>query len=239
MRATTYATPQSIVDDSNTIKNRFVIVIDTLRATSVIAVALSEGALCVIPVMEVEEAVRLYRNLGEDRTLLCGERDGNPISGFHLGNSPSEYGERAVQGKTLVMTTTNGTRAIHAASGAAVLALGCMLNASAVAADAAASGLDVTLVCAGTRGRFTLEDVLTAGAIINELDDPDLRLDDLSILARDLYRRNAADLLAALEDCAHARFLADAGYAGDVERCMRKDGLKAVPYFEKGMVKLL
>jgi 2-phosphosulfolactate phosphatase len=238
MRITTFATPQSIVDDSDTITNRFVVVIDALRATSVIAVALSEGAKCVIPVMEIEEAVKLYHTLGADNASLCGEREGNPISGFHFGNSPFEYGAKAVHGRTLIMTTTNGTRAIHAASGAGALALGAVVNASAVAHDALKSGLDITLVCAGTRGRFTMEDLLAAGAIIEPLGAPSGSLDDLSILARDFYRAHAEDLAGALRNCSHARFLMEAGYAADVEYCMRKDCLKVVPYFEKGIVSL-
>lgn len=239
MRISTFATPQSIVDDSVTIKSRFVVVIDTLRATSVIALALAEGARCVIPVMEIEEAVKLYHSLGEGTARLCGERDGNPISGFHFGNSPFEYRAKAVHGHTLIMTTTNGTRAIHQASGAAVLALGSMLNASAVAADVRESGHDLTLVCAGTRGRFTIEDVLTAGAIIDALGLSGLGMDDLSMLALDYYRLHAGDLAVALDSCAHAQYLIDAGYGNDVEYCMRKDSLRVVPYFEKGMVKLL
>lgn len=239
MRVSTFATPQSIIDDSNTIKNRFVIVIDTLRATSVIAVALAEGAKCVIPVMEIEEAVKLFHSLGEDGALLCGEREGKPIAGFHLGNSPFEYRAKTVQDRTLIMTTTNGTRAIHSASGAAVLALGAFINAGAVARDADASGLDVTIVCAGTRGRFTTEDVLTAGAIIDGLAHKSVLPDDLSALALDLYRRHAENPLAALRQCAHAQYLADAGYGDDVEYCMRRDILRVVPYFEKGMVRLL
>lgn len=239
MRVTTFASPQAVVDESGTVKNRFVIVIDALRATTVIIAALAEGARAVIPVMEIEEAVKLYHNLGADMALLCGEREGNPISGFHLGNSPFEYRAKAIKGMTLIITTTNGTRAIHAASGASVLAVGALVNASAVAADARSSGLDVTLLCAGTRGRFSTEDVLAAGAIIDAMDPSASGLDDLSILARDEYLRNMQDLAGALEHCAHARYLIEAGYARDVEYCMTKDRLKAVPYFEKGMVRLL
>ena len=239
MRVSTFASPQAIVDEGITIKNRFVVVIDTLRATTVMAVALSEGARAVIPVMELEEAIKLYHELGSDMARLCGEREGNPISGFHFGNSPFEYRASTVSGLTLIMTTTNGTRAIHAASGAAVLAVGSMANASAVAHDALASGMDITIVCAGTRGRFTTEDVLTAGAIIDALGTQGVALDDLSVQARSLYRCNHEDLASALEQCAHAQFLIDAGYGNDVEFCLRKDSLNVVPYFEKGMVRLL
>ena len=239
MRVSTFASPQAIVDEGVTIKNRFVIVIDTLRATTVMAVALAEGARAVIPVMEIEEAIRLYHELGEDMARLCGEREGNPISGFHFGNSPFEYRAKTVAGLTLIMTTTNGTRAIHAAAGAAVLAVGSMANASTVAQDALASGMDVTILCAGTRGRFTTEDVLTAGAIIDALGTQGVALDDLSVIARDLYLHHTDDPASALDQCAHAQYLINAGYGDDVEYCMRKDSLKVVPYFEKGMVRLL
>ncbi len=252
MKISTFASPQAIVEEGLTIKQRFVIVIDTLRATSVITAALSRGAKGVIPVMEIEEAVRLYQNLDKERTLLCGERGGNPIPGFHLGNSAIEYTPAVVAGKTLIMTTTNGTRAIHAAGQARALALGCLLNASAVAADARRSGLDVTILCAGTRGRFTLEDILTAGAIVERLGShrmngragaedpgqPDAEMDDLSMLSHDLYLRHYGDLRGALRQCTHARYLAEAGYSQDIDYCMQADLLNAVPYYEKGLVML-
>jgi 2-phosphosulfolactate phosphatase len=238
MRITTFATPQSIADPEETIRGRFAVVIDTLRATSVIAAALAAGAASVIPVAEVDEARRIYEGLGARAALLCGERGGRPIPGFHLGNSPLEYAPEVVKGKTLVMTTTNGTRAILAAAGAARLALGAMVNASAVAAAAAASGMGLTFVCAGTKGRFSLEDLLTAGAIVDAMGASGSGMDDLSLLALDFYRRNAGDPAGALRDCAHARALIEMGYAADVEYCMRKDTLNVVPYFIKAEVRL-
>ena len=239
MRISTFASPQAVVDENSTIKNRFVIVIDALRATTVIVEALSNGARSVIPVMDIEEAVKLYHTLGADMALLCGEREGNPISGFHLGNSPFEYTAKAVRGMTLIMTTTNGTRAIHAAAGASVLAIGALVNATAVAGDARMSGQDVTLLCAGTRGRFSMEDILAAGAILDAINPPVSGMDDLSIMAREAYLKYMHNLPGALEHCAHARYLVDAGYGRDVDYCMMKDCLKAVPYYEKGMVRLL
>lgn len=238
MRITTFPTPQSIVSPEETIRGRFAVVIDALRATSVIATALAAGAACVIPVAEVGEAKRVYGSMQEGTALLCGERGGNPIPGFHLGNSPLEYAPDAVRGRTLVMTTTNGTRAILAAAGAAKLALGAAVNASSVAKAAAASGMDVTIVCAGTKGFFSLEDTLAAGAIIGAMGVPDAALDDLSLLSLDLYRRNADNLAGALRDCAHARRLIEIGYARDVEYCMHKDVLSIVPYYNNGKIGL-
>jgi 2-phosphosulfolactate phosphatase len=239
MRINTFATPSSIADPNTTIRGRFAVVIDTLRATTVIAAALAAGAARVLPVAEVEDALKVYKGYGAGEALLCGERGGNPIPGFHLGNSPLEYTPEVVRGKTLVMTTTNGTRAILAAVGAARLALGAMANASAVAAAAVASGLDVTIVCAGTKGFFTLEDILTAGAIVDAMGVTDADMDDLTRLSLDLYRRNALDCAGALVSCAHARVLAGLGYAGDVAYCMKKDMLNVVPYCQNGEIRLL
>jgi 2-phosphosulfolactate phosphatase len=238
MRIHTFPTPQSIVDPGETVRGRFAVVIDTLRATTVIAAALAAGAERIIPVAEVEEARKVYAGLPEGAALLCGERGGNRIEGFHHGNSPLEFTPEAVRGRTLVMTTTNGTRAILACAGAAKLALGAMVNASAVGRAAGASGMDVAAVCAGTRGFFTLEDVLTAGAILSASGLPEDGMDDLSRLAVDIYRRNAGDLTGALRGCAHARFLAEAGYGKDVEYCMGLDRLDTVPYYAGGEIRL-
>jgi 2-phosphosulfolactate phosphatase len=238
MRIHTFPTPQSVADPDETVRGRFAVVIDALRATTVIAAALSAGAARILPVAEVEEARRLYAGLPEGEALLCGERGGNRIEGFHLGNSPLEYTPDAVRGKTLVMTTTNGTRAILACAGAARLALGAVVNASAVGKAAEASGMDIAIVCAGTRGFFTLEDVLAAGAILSAAGFPEDGMDDLSRLALRLYRQNAGDLVGALKYCAHARFLVQAGYGSDVEYCMSADTLRVVPYFANGAIGL-
>ena len=238
MHILTFASPQSLVDKSSTIKNRFVIVIDALRATSVITTALAAGARGVIPVASVEDAMKLYHTLGTDYALLCGEREGRPIPGFHLGNSPLEYDKLSVGGRMLVMTTTNGTRALLAAANAGVLVAGCMLNASAVAFAARDSGLDVTLLCAGTRGRFSLDDVLAAGAIIHSLGGVQNELDDLSQVALSIYEKHQDNPLEGLRNCAHAQYLDEAGYFEDVRFCMRPDGLNVVPFYEKGMMKL-
>jgi 2-phosphosulfolactate phosphatase len=238
MRIHTFATPGAIVDPDETVRGRFAVVIDALRATTVAAAALASGASSVVPVAEVGEAMKLYESFVEDGALLCGERGGNRIPGFHLGNSPLEFTPEAVRGRTLVMTTTNGTRAILAAKDAAKLALGAFVNASAVAHAAAASGLDVAVVCAGTQGFFTLEDALAAGAIADALGAPEADMDDLTLLALRLYRQNAGDLAGALKDCAHARNLVELGYGADLEYCMKRDLLSVVPYYANGEVVL-
>ena len=122
-----YATAGSVEKD---LRNHVVIVVDALRATSVMVTAVEHGVRFIIPVSEVEEAVDMARQLGNQRVLLCGERQAKPIPEFHLSNSPLEYTPEMVADRVMVMTTTNGTRAILRAKDARVLLLGSFLNAS-------------------------------------------------------------------------------------------------------------
>lgn len=230
----TFATPGSIADPAHTVQGCFVVVLDVLRATSTIITALSRGARAVIPVEDIPDAIALSRTLGRDAVLLCGERQGVRISGFDLGNSPLEYTSERVAGRTLVMTTTNGTRAIVAARGAEEIVIGGILNAASVARMAQRSGLSVTLLMAGTQGRFSMEDALGAGAIIDVL--PDARPDDLGHACYRLFRESRADLRGALEVCAHYRRLVELGFADDIAWCIKRDALDTVPRFEKDRI---
>jgi 2-phosphosulfolactate phosphatase len=145
------------------------VVIDVLRASTTIITALAHGAARVRPVLTVEEARALAAGAG---VLLGGERGGLKIDGFDLGNSPREYSRDRVAGRPIVITTTNGTAALHACAGAAEVLIGAIVNRSAVAAAAQAlamehGGCDIHLVCAGTEGAVTEEDLLAAGAILD------------------------------------------------------------------------
>ena len=145
------------------------VVIDVLRASTTIITALAHGARRVRPVLTVDEARALADGAG---VLLGGERGGLKIEGFDLGNSPREYSRDRVGGRSIVITTTNGTAALHACSGAAEVLIGAIVNRSAVAAAAHAlarehGGCDVHLVCAGTEGAVTEEDLLAAGAMLD------------------------------------------------------------------------
>ena len=145
-----------------------VVVIDVLRATTVITRALALGAREVIPCLEVEEARQIAARFPAGQALLGGEREGLKIPGFDLGNSPSEFTPENCAGRTFVFTTTNGTRAMNACHRAARVLLGAFVNLSAVVAALPAEG-PVHLLCSGTRGKITREDVLLAGAIVDRL----------------------------------------------------------------------
>ena len=146
-----------------------VAVIDVLRATTTIAVALANGAAGVIAVAEPEDAIALGNRLGRERVLLCGERESLRIEGFDLDNSPASFSAHVVAGKTLVMTTTNGTRALRAVAAAASVRAAALVNRSAVADALAQEDGDVVIVCAGEANGFALEDALGAGALVDAL----------------------------------------------------------------------
>ncbi|HEY4309469.1 MAG TPA: 2-phosphosulfolactate phosphatase [Pirellulales bacterium] len=178
-----------------------VVVIDILRATTTITYALAAGVPRVIPCGEIDEAKRTAEKtadaVGGVRPLLAGERGGLPIDGFDLGNSPREFTSERVMGKTLVFTTTNGTRAmLHCRQGARVL-LGSFVSLHAIVTQLRDSE-NVHLLCAGTEGEITREDVLAAGAITHELMKPDdplaagawsrVTLNDQARIARDAWQ---------------------------------------------------
>ena len=146
------------------------VVIDVLRATTTMIHALGAGSDAVIPCLEIDEARRVATALRPARGLLGGERQGTPIAGFDLGNSPRDYTPEVCTGRTLVMTTTNGTRAIAASVGADRVFIAAFSNRKATLDALKADGRPIHLVCAGTDGQISLEDTLLAGALAQDLD---------------------------------------------------------------------
>lgn len=204
------------------------VVIDTLRMTSVAATALENGCEALWAVSTIEEANALAQSAG---ALRGGERGAVKIDGFELSNSPLEYTREAVGGRKLVLTTTNGTQAIASASGAPRLYLGCLRNAGAVARLLRGEE-DAAIVLAGTGGRFSLEDALTAGAILERLGAGEE--DDMALAARTLYRQNRTAIHELLSGCAHYRRLLSLGYGADLSFCLKEDCADAVPFRKSG-----
>ncbi|HYW54935.1 MAG TPA: 2-phosphosulfolactate phosphatase [Dongiaceae bacterium] len=214
------------------------VVVDVLRATTTIATALANGAAGVIPVAEPEDAIALGNRLGRDRVLFCGERDAARIEGFDLDNSPASFEPRIVAGKTLVMTTTNGTRALRAVAAAASVRTAALVNRAAVAAALAHENGDIVIVCAGEAQGFALEDALGAGALVDALlaRMPDAELLDGSRAAALLYRAVAARLPDAVASADHAQSLAEKGLAADVASSAALDVLTVVPALRDGVL---
>jgi 2-phosphosulfolactate phosphatase len=214
------------------------VVIDCLRATSSIAVALASGSLGVVPTRGEEEARRIAaeRRAQGARVLLAGEQDAAPVPGFDLGNSPSEF--LGAGGKTVVLSTTNGSRAIRAAAAAGARVVTCsLLNVGAVARYV--SRFDrICVVCSGTRGRFALDDAFCAGALIARLAPGDgapsagggpADLDDAALAARLLYRSGQGREREFLWGVEAARYLRDRGFGADVDFCAQVDRFPVVP----------
>jgi 2-phosphosulfolactate phosphatase len=221
--------------------DRVVLVIDVLRASTSIAAALANGARAVIPLAGVDEAITRARSLERSDVLLAGERKMAPIPGFALGNSPREFTAEAVSGKTIVLTTTNGTAALSNVSGAADVLVGSFVNYSAVLAllrASARAGKSITIVCAGTNGRFALEDAICAGRFVRGVARRGLQpvLGDAATVASMVDRRMGADLGAVLRDSEHGRALIDAGHGADVDYCAGLDRHPVVPVYRDRQV---
>lgn len=217
------------------VKGRTVVVIDVLRACSTIVTALSHGARAVLPVKDMAEAGRIASNL--DRTVyrLGGERGGKKIDGYDLGNSPREYTRESVEGRDVILNTTNGTVALSRARGAKELLVGCFLNAQRVIDHIRDAGRDVTIVCAGRQNRISLEDTLCAGLLLYRLwdgDEPAVTT-DTAYIAFSQYVRDRQDVAQALRRSENARRLAEELDAEeDVRYCMQVDALPLLPRFE-------
>ncbi len=221
---------------ADTLTGVAVAVIDVLRATTTIAHALAAGASEVVPCREVNEARRVAEQRGET-AVLGGERGGVKISGFHLGNSPAEYSPQAVAGKTVVFTTTNGTAALESCRAAKRVLLAAFVNASRIA-DRLEAEPAIHLLCAGTEGRITREDVLLAGMLTVDLASRLkglARLNDEARLAADAWLQASNDVLDGfrlaeiLADSHGGRHLQQIGLTRDIEDAVRIDSLDVVP----------
>ena len=227
------------------VADRVVVVIDVLRASTTAAIALANGARALVPCETVEEAeqrARVMKEHDQDVVRLGGERRMMRIPGFDFGNSPLEYTAAQVSGTTVVFTTTNGTRALAASRGARAVYFAGFVNAqSTVTAVQRASmgSVDVTIVCAGTEGRFALEDATCAGRIVRLLltGAPDAACGDraqLAMMSESAYQNNVA-LLA--RDATHAQSLVDAGFAADVGCCLAVDSVPVAVEYRDGRLR--
>lgn len=206
------------------------VVIDVLRATTTIVHALAAGCMAVWPVVEVEEARRIADGMRAGRVLLGGERGGVPLPGFDLGNSPGEYTCARCKGTTLVLTTSNGTRALLRAADAARTLIAGFVNYSAVCEQLAEETRPVDIVCAGYQGEAALEDALLAGALVEFLcEHQAVALNDSARLAWDCFEHHGRVLAGALEISAGGAHLRSLGYDDDIRAAARVDPFALVP----------
>jgi 2-phosphosulfolactate phosphatase len=216
-----------------------VAVIDVLRASTVVVVALAAGGERIVVCGRVEEARDEANRLPASNRLLGGERGGERIDGFDLGNSPREYSRNVVQGKTIVFTTTNGAQALLQCSAAARVIVAGLTNLSVVAASLAESP-NVALLCSGTGGEISREDVLAAGAIVERAIQFSAKVqpeNDQARLALDAWHSigsgvDGARLLAALADSQGGRNLARIGMDSDVADAAAIDRYSILPEYD-------
>jgi len=209
------------------------VVFDVLRATSSMITALAHGAARIHPVITIDEAFAL-KKLHPD-ALLGGERFGNKIDGFDIGNSPAEY--RALAGRRIITTTTNGTVALRACEKAKRVLVGALLNIDALLARLRElSPEKVTLVCAGTFRELALEDVIAAGAICANLQGA--ALSDAAVVAMTAFKRYENDLLSGLKESRNGRALMESGRGADVEWSGQESIYNTVGEMKSGIISL-
>src|SRR5437867_1752238 len=206
------------------------VVIDVLRSTTTMIQALASGCTAVRPCLEVEEARTLAGQMRAGRVLLGGERGGKPLPGFDLGNSPREYTAKVCKGTTLVLTTTNGTRALLKSAEAERLLVAGFVNYSAVCEQLKQDARSVHILCAGTEGEVSLEDTLLAGAIVDFLCEVvEVRLNDSARLAWDCFENHGRVLQGALEVGRGGAKLRKLGYDEDVRAAAQVDQFSLSP----------
>jgi 2-phosphosulfolactate phosphatase len=217
------------------LEGKLVIVIDIFRATSCMVAALAEGVDHIHPVASVEECF----SLGKQDYIMAGERNGEIVSGFDLGNSPLQYAQREWEGRKIAMTTTNGTLALtKAAVSALEVWIGAFHNLSVLSDAIKKRGVDTLLLCAGWKGKFSMEDSLYAGALAHRLLDTFDSDDDATLATSTLYQQAENRLLEFLKGANHYQRLFHMGVKDDLAFCLMKDRYPIIPVYRNGLIVL-
>lgn len=219
------------------VKDKSAVVIDMLRATSVIITALNNGCNRVIPVLTIEEAMEICRE-DREKYLLGGERKALKIEGFDFSNSPLEYISERVSNKSLVITTTNGTRAIKGSETAKNILIAALLNANVIAKRLLELKNDIVIVNAGTYGEFSMDDFICSGYIIDcILSQQQCELTDIAKTAHYIYDRNK-DIVSFIKYASHYKTIQSLNLQQDLEYCCKKDIINIVPEYKDGEIKI-
>ena len=226
------------------ITGRVVAVIDVLRASTTITAALANGARSVIPLESADEAITRAKQFERSEVRLAGERKMAIISGFDLGNSPREFSREVVDGKTILITTTNGTGAITGIQGARDVVVASYVNFTAVTSllrAAARGGTDITIVCAGRDRQFSLEDAACAGryvrAVSKSIEGTDLG--DGAVACTMIDSRYADRLDQLFAESEHGQALVEAGFGDDLAICAAVDQFPVIPIYQDRQITLL
>lgn len=230
-----------IVSDELYFTGKTSVVIDVLRASSTIVTALKNGAKEIVPVATVEFAVKVSGGMFGGQTLLGGERNTKKIEGFALGNSPLEYEEKIVNGKSIVFYTTNGTKALAKAKFSEHLFVCSFLNLNAIAKHLVSLQNNVEIICAGRNNFFSLEDTVCAGKLVAEIIsmNPEIELNDSVYAALALNEKYGQDLLRMFKQSEHGKLLIDNGFEEDLNYCAQLNVFDIIPRYTNGVLKLM
>ncbi len=239
MKVNIIFSPNNVDDLYFTVKTT--VVIDVLRATSVILKALNVGAKEVIPVGSIDFAMKISVNSHGGQTLLCGERNTKIIYGFDLGNSHKEYTEENVKGKSVILFTTNGSKAIVKAKYSDKVFIASFNNLSKMAEHLVSLNKDVEIIASGSSGIFCMEDTICAGALVKKMieNNSDIELTDASNASLILNDKFGSDIAEMMSNCEHGILLKENGFESDIEFCSTVDNIPIIPNFTGGEIKLL
>src|SRR5699024_7660738 len=220
------------------LRDKTVVIIDVLRASSTIVTALEHGAKGVISVADMSDASKISQNLDSPHYLLCGEKDGVKIEGYDLGNSPLNYTAETVDGKTIILNTTNGTKAIQRSALAHKIMIGSFLNLEVIVEQLAEAENDIALICAGWRGSMAFEDLLCAGNIISDLanDEPEGEMKDGAKVASSLYEKFGNEVEQTIKSSDYAQRLKEVVSDEDLSYCCQRDGMQVLPVMNEGII---
>ena len=226
------------------VQGRVVAVIDVLRASTTIAVALSNGARAIIPMESSDDVVTRSKQFERGAVRLAGERRMLKMDGFDLGNSPIEHSREAVEGKTVLLSTTNGTKALLAVQGARDVVVASYVNLSAVTTmlrTALRGGADLTLVCAGQDRQFALEDAACAGRFVHAVSRrvTGLDMNDAAFAASLIDKKFGDNLIRLFGTAAHGRALSAAGFGDDLAACAAVDSYPVIPIYQDRQITML
>lgn len=208
------------------LKNKIVVVVDILRATSCIVSGLANGVKEIVPVSTLAEC----KALQETGYLAAAERNGSKAEGFDMGNSPFEYLDEKVKEKKVAVTTTNGTLAIHKSLAAKEILIGAFLNLNAMVQYLKNKEGDILVLCAGWKGKFNLEDTLYAGALCHYLKEDFEFACDAPLAAEAMYITAREDMMTYMKDSSHAKRLAKLNVVKDIEFCIQESIYEVIPY---------
>ncbi len=220
---------------------KLIVIIDVLRASSTIVTALANECRCFIPILSPDQVKKEAQQFEKERVLSGGEREGTKIEGFDLGNSPREYKREVVKDKTIIFSTTNGVKTLEMVKGAHRVIIGSFLNLQAVCNYCANHQGDISIICAGKEGRFSLEDTACAGMLVDSLENvfsDTCQESDANLTAQLLYKKFGNNILEILRKSQHGRYLESIGLDEDLKFCSQLDLFHIVPIFRDGIISI-